>query len=374
MINGLRVKQAREIKKLTQTELAAKLNVHQSVIAKMESDVRDWPESLIQSLAIQLGFPVSFFHQGMGPEFPLGSLLFRCRADLPANEKAKIRQLALLEYELCEKLLVGLKPIPLHFPAFTNIDPKEAARVTRTTLGIPPDTPIPHLINKLEKNGIFVFAIPGVHEKYDAFSLWSDSEPRRPVMTINTNKPTDRMRYNCAHELGHLVLHRSPRGSLVEMEKEAHAFAAEFLMPEEAMLSVIKQPVSLTQLAELKPRWGVAVQALVKRAYDLALMTERQYRYMFEQISKMGWRKREPAELDIKPEKPRLLRKLTEVVFGIPPQIDKLANLISIPISMAEVILSSHADKPDLPKALTEGKNETIKIEPKKNVLNFSRS
>jgi Zn-dependent peptidase ImmA (M78 family)/transcriptional regulator with XRE-family HTH domain len=374
MINGLRVKQAREIKKLTQTELAARLNIHQSVIAKMESDIRDWPDALIQSLAMQLGFPVSFFHQGMGPEFPLGSLLFRCRADLPANEKAKIRQLALLEYEICEKLLVGLKPIPLHFPTFTIADPKEAAGITRTTLGLPPDTPIPHLINKLEKNGIFVFAVPDTHEKYDAFSLWSDSEPRRPVMTINANKPTDRMRYNCAHELGHLVLHRNPRGNLMDMEKEAHAFAAEFLMPEHVMLDVIKQPVSLNQLAELKPRWGVSVQALVKRAHGLGLMNERQYRYMFEQISKMGWRKREPAELDIKPEKPRLLRKLAEVVYGIPPQIDKIASLVSLPISMADTILSIHADKPDLPKTSSEKKNEKITIEPKKNVLNFSRS
>jgi Zn-dependent peptidase ImmA (M78 family)/transcriptional regulator with XRE-family HTH domain len=349
MINGLRVKQAREIKKLTQIELARRLNVHQSVIGKMETDVREWPEDLIVSLALTLGFPVSFFHQGVGPEFPLGTLLFRCRADLPANEKTRIRQLALLAYELCEQLAIGTRSIPLHFPSFSGADPKEAAKVTRGTLGLPPDTPIAHLINKLERNGIYVFAIPDAHEMFDAFSLWSDTDPRRPVVVVNTDKPADRMRFNCAHELGHLVLHRSPRGDLMEMEKEAHSFASEFLMPEEPMLREIKQPVTLVDLAPLKKRWGVSVQALVKRAYDLKLLTDRQYRYLFEQINKLGWRMREPKELDIKPEKPRLLRKLAELTYGTPPSAEKLAGLVSMPISMAAELLSVHAGQSELP-------------------------
>jgi Zn-dependent peptidase ImmA (M78 family)/transcriptional regulator with XRE-family HTH domain len=376
MINGLRVKQAREIKKLTQTELAKMLNVHQSVIGKMETDVRDWPENLIQSLAIQLGFPVSFFHQGLGPEFPLGSLLFRCRADLPANEKTRIRQQALLTYEITEQLALGTKSIPLHFPSFNGTDPKEAAKVARATLGLPPDTPIAHLINKLEKNGIYVFAVPAAHEKFDAFSLWSDNEPRRPVVIVNTDKPTDRMRLSCAHELGHLVLHRSPRGNLMDMEKEAYAFASEFLMPEEAMLREIEQPISLLSLAKLKPRWGVSIQSLVRRAFDLNLLNERQYRYFFEQISKLGWRKQEPPELDIKQEKPRLFRKLSEMVFGVPPSAEKVAALVCISAGMAEQMLNIHAGKADLPNSEKGELSKAIDEAPSKsdNVLKFSNA
>lgn len=376
MINGLRVKQAREIKKLTQTELANKLNVHQSVIGKMETDVREWPDPLIELLALQLGFPVSFFHQGIGPECPSGSLLFRCRADMPANEKTRVRQLSLLEYELCERLAVGTKPIQLHFPSFTGTDPREAANVTRTTLGLPPDTPIAHLINKLERNGIFVFAIPDAHDSFDAFSLWSDDYPRRPVLIINPEKPTDRMRFNCAHELGHLVLHRSPRGDLAEMEKEAHAFASEFLMPEEPMLREIKRPVTLLDLAQLKPRWGVSVQALIRRAFDLKLLTDRQYRYFFEQISKLGWRLQEPPELDIKPEKPRLFRKLAEVALGVPPNAEKLAGLISISVGMAKQILAIHAGQSELPNSARGELSKAIEESHSKsdNVLSFKNA
>src|SRR5262249_25364187 len=142
------------------------------------------------------------------------------------------------------------------------------------------------------------------------FSLWSDNDPRRPVMMINSLKSGDRLRLSVAHEIGHLVLHKSPRGSLKEIEKQAYAFAREFLLPSEAMKREIKRPVTLTSLAALKPRWGVSIQALIRCAYELGISSEGQYRYLSEQISKLGWRKREPENLDIPVEKPRLFRKL----------------------------------------------------------------
>lgn len=375
MLNGLRVKQAREIRKLTQTELAERLGISQSALAKFEADEKDWPEHSAQTLALQLGFPVSFFKQGVSPEFSLGSLLFRCRADLPAYEKNKIRHLAMIEFEICEKLAKGTRPIPLHFPSFSGTEPKEAAQITRATLGMPPDTPIPHLINKLERSGIFVFAVSDASDSFDAFSLWSDDEPRRPVIVINTNKPADRVRLNCAHELGHLVMHRSPRGNLVEMEKEAYAFAAEFLMPESSLKAEIKEPVSLIDLANLKPRWGVSIQALIRRAFDLEKITERQYRYLFEQISKLGWRKCEPVEFDIKPEKPRLLSKLAEMAFGTSLSPLKIANLVSIPPTMAEQILSAYATKTELPKYeyMEEDRTPPWDTPKPSNVISFSR-
>jgi Zn-dependent peptidase ImmA (M78 family)/DNA-binding XRE family transcriptional regulator len=376
MINGLRVKQAREIRKLTQAQLAKRLDVHQSVIGKMETDVREWPPDIIAAIAFQTGFPVAFFQQGLGPEFPLGSLLFRCRASLPANEKTRLRQLALLEFEIVERLSARTKPIELRLPNFTGENPREAARVTRATLGLPPDTPISHLINKLERNGIFAFAVPDADDKFDAFSLWPDGYPRKPVMIVNSNKPGDRMRFNCAHELGHLVLHRSPRGNFVELEKEAHGFASEFLLPEEAMRREITQPITLTEIAKLKPRWGVSIQALVVRAYELEMLTERQYRYMFEQISKLGWRKSEPSNLDVKPEKPRLFRKLAEVAFGVPPSAEKIAALVCAPVGMVEEMLAAHAGKADLPSSEKGALSQVIEKDDKQsdNVLRFRKA
>lgn len=377
MINGLRIKQAREICKLTQSQLAQEVGVAQSTIAKMEVDVRDWPDDLVQAIAMRTGFPVSFFHQGVGPEFSLGSLLFRCRASLSSTDKTRIRQLGQLIFELEEKMAVQTKPIQLHLPSFQGEDPIEAARVTRATLGIPPDIPVPHVINRIERNGVFVFALPDSAQQFDAFSLWSDNDPRRPVMMVNSVKSGDRLRLSVAHEIGHLVLHKSPRGSLKEIEKQAYAFAREFLMPSEAMKREIKRPVTLTGLAALKPRWGVSIQALIRCAYELGISSEGQYRYLSEQITKLGWRLREPENLDIPVEKPRLFRKLAEMTTGIPPNPRRLASMVCAGIGLIEDVLAVHASKNDLPPSeknrLSDALTDHSTSQPE-NVLKFKRS
>jgi Zn-dependent peptidase ImmA (M78 family)/DNA-binding XRE family transcriptional regulator len=376
MINGLRVKQARELCKLTQTQLADKIGIGQSTVAKIEADVRDWPDEdeIVEKLAIQTGFPTSFFRQGVGPEFSLGSLLFRCRASLSSTDKTRIRQLGLLIFELEEKLAARTRPMDLHLPSFQGTDPIEAARVSRATLGIAPDVPVPHLINRLERNGVFVFALPETPETFQAFSLWSDDDPRRPVIMVNSNQFGDRLRLSVAHELGHLVLHKSPRGDLGEIEKQAYTFAREFLLPQEAMKREIKRPVTLTGLADLKPRWGVSIQALIRCAYELEISTEGQYRYFSEQISKLGWRKREPANLDIPVEKPRLLRKLAEMTTGIPPNAKRIASFVCANVSLIEDVLAVHASRSDLPPSeknkLSAVIDEGDKEKPR-NILKF---
>ncbi|MHC5879723.1 ImmA/IrrE family metallo-endopeptidase, partial [Streptococcus pyogenes] len=63
--------------------------------------------------------------------------------------------------------------------------------------------------------------------RIDGLSQWVDDYP---VMLINANAAPDRKRLTLAHELGHLVLHST--NPTENMETEATAFAAEFLMPE----------------------------------------------------------------------------------------------------------------------------------------------
>ncbi len=82
-INGDRVKQAREIKGLTQEELGIRIGKSQSTIAHLERNSKQLllqpSEGVIEAIAFETGFPVGFFYQESGPEFPLGSLLYRSR-------------------------------------------------------------------------------------------------------------------------------------------------------------------------------------------------------------------------------------------------------------------------------------------------------
>ncbi|MFE2711934.1 ImmA/IrrE family metallo-endopeptidase [Streptomyces mirabilis] len=60
----------------------------------------------------------------------------------------------------------------------------------------------------------------------------SSSRSTRPLAVLTSNRADDvyRHRFTAAHELGHLVLHGDAIGDS-RQEREADAFAAEFLTP-----------------------------------------------------------------------------------------------------------------------------------------------
>ncbi len=370
-INGDRIKQAREIKGLTQAELAERIgNKSQSTIAHLESNNKQLifqpSEEIIEAIAFQTGFPVPFFYQESGPEFPLGSLLFRSRrSTLKREDKYRFHQLGRLVYEIAEKMGKRVTTIQIRIPRVGDEDPITSARLTRAALGLSPDTPVRNLLHQMEKNGVFVFALPYSIDEHDSYSVWADTQPRRPVVIISNGKPGDRQRFSLAHELAHLVMHDSFPEGLKKVEAEADTFASEFLMPRDTMRREIIAPVTLTSLAELKPRWGVSIYALILRARDLEIITERQARYLIFQLREQGWDKREPDNLDIKPEKPRAFKRMAEVLHGIPIDHRKVAAYNMAPGYLIKEIMDAHADKPDMPKV---GKDEK---RPESNVVHM---
>ena len=98
------------------------------------------------------------------------------------------------------------------------------------------------------------------------------------------------MRLTLAHELGHLVMHEHPTE---DMEREADRFAAEFLMPEQDVALEL-YPMSLERAAALKTRWRVSMAALIRRARDLGKLTTWQYKNLFVQLGRLGYRTNEP--------------------------------------------------------------------------------
>jgi len=114
------------------------------------------------------------------------------------------------------------------------------------------------------------------------------------------------------------------------MEEEATRFAAEFLMPERDIRPELER-LTLDRLIGLKIRWSVSMQAILKRAETLAKLTPRQARYLWMQISKAGFRTREPIEADVALEEPRLLAEIVNAhryTLGLSPQ--DIADLIAV--------------------------------------------
>ncbi len=346
MIYGDRIRQAREYSGFTQTELAKRVGVNQSAIAHLESDRNIPTEDLLTAIAEQTGFMPPFFFKEPANDFPIGTLAFRARNSLTNRELNKAYQHANVLFEYVLKMAEKFHVPPVNLPE-VNEDPAKAALITRETFGLSPNTPIRNMMLTIEKNGVFILALPIVLRKIDAFSTWANIS--RPVIVVSSGKPSDRTRFSIAHELGHLIMHRVKKGRIVEMENKANNFAAEFLLPEKAMRLEIHLPVTLTSMARLKPRWGVSIQALIRRSRDLDIITARQYRYLFEQLSQRGWRVNEPTNLDIPKEKPRLVQKMIEQLYENSNIIELMAKDVNLSKEKTVELINKHIEKEHMP-------------------------
>ena len=343
MVYPERIRQARELCGLTQGQLAALVGVNQSAIAHIEGG-RNIPSSdVLTSIATQTGFRPSFFEREPVDGFSLGSLVLRGRAVLTAREQARAYQYAKIMFEQVRIMAEHLNIPPVRLPSVTE-SPMTAARVTRVAFGLSPDAPIRNLVHSIEKHGILVFALPIALEKLDAFSTWAEVGGERPIIAVSSGKPGDRLRFSIAHELGHLVMHQAIRGRMVVAERQADKFAAEFLLPEKAIEQEIAPPVTLTSIARLKPRWGVSMQALIRRSHELGIITERQYRYLFEQLSCRGWRTNEPGNLDVPVEKPQVIVKMIEQLYGGASIVESYASDMHLTTRRAVEFIGSYAE------------------------------
>lgn len=345
MISGDRIRQAREIREITQAELASAVGVDQSHVSFIEQGAREPSDKVLKAIALHTAFPVSFFRRESGPDFPLGSLLYRRRSTLRSHHRDRLRQLARLSFELTE-ILSNSIPIPeLRLPT-SAAEPKLAAQLVRASLGLSPDTPIKNLINLLERAGVLVLAVPARIVECDAFSAFIGSPQRRAVVVVAAGNPGDRLRFSVAHELGHLVMHQRTNSDIQQIERAANVFAAEFLLPEVAMRQEFTSPLTLTALAALKSRWGVSIQALTMRARDLRVITEAQTQYIFKRLSVRGWRSSEPVEIPV--ERPRMMRKMAEMTNGSPINYARLASLVGISVVLAKDIMELYASSSDV--------------------------
>jgi len=164
-------------------------------------------------------------------------------------------------------------------------------------------------------------------------------------------------------------MHQWIKGSLDILEREAYQFAAEFLMPAAQMQEELAPPLNIETLKHLKEKWGVSIQALIRRSYDLQLISERQYRYLFFQIGKLGWRTAEPILIPV--EKPRLLRQMVERLYGHPTiDYQKMAGDMNLPVPFVRQVLEAYAELISLPSTEIEASSNQNKSQ-QNNVVPF---
>lgn len=293
--NPERLRFARERRGLTKKALADIAGLDSKTITIYESDSADSSPTLssLEKLASALAYPISFFQKDDAPTLETEAVSFRAASKLSKkNEYAAIRA-----GELAKELNTWLESrftLPVNnTPA---LEPEEygspiaAAAMLRQywQLG---ERSISNMVHLLESKGVRVFSLTENCLDVDAFSFWENDTP---YIMLNTMKSPERSRFDAAHELGHLVMHKFAQNKGPEAEQQANQFASEFLMPEASAKSILRPWPTLHQLIQQKKNWKVSLAALVRRSYALGFSSEWHYRQLNIQLAKQGFRTQEP--------------------------------------------------------------------------------
>lgn len=322
---GERLKQARLLRMLTGSELATLISddrqVKQQQISYWEGNKRVPNFEDIQKLSSVLQVPYHFLLKGDPLRDENTANFFRRGAAVPNKNKNSMEELIFLYSDFLKVIGQYIK-LPnfrdsdliissdeFHLISADEIEDLVKSVRDRYQLGI---GPISNITLLMEKMGIHVvFTKEGV-EGIDALTKVVNDQF---YVIINTNdKSAVRIRFSLAHELGHVFLHsKYPESVLKSSEKnkriesEAQMFASLFLMPEEGILMDMIA-TNLEFLKSLKSHWLVSVQALAMRGKQIGLLTQSGMTHLFQQISRNGWRKKEPLDDTIPIEYPTFIK------------------------------------------------------------------
>jgi len=319
---------ARESRGYSQDELAKELHVTQGRISKIEGGTLEVPDDLLEVLCRVLHYPPVFFHQeGVRPGVGIAEIFHRKHKDVPKKLMNEIYASIDIRIRHITSLLRAAE-IPERVPRLPiekyEGNAAQVARLVRSMWDIPRG-PIRNVTKTLEDAGVVVVSFHFGTRKVDGICRWLPG--CAPVMFVSDEAPKDRVRLTEVHELAHMVMHKTPNP---DIEDQAFAFAAEFLMPEREIFTDL-QELSLQKLANLKQYWRVSMQSLLQRAKDLRTIPERQVANLWREMGAAGYRTKEPVDLDIQGEQPALLQELVDMhIKEMSYGVEELGQLLSL--------------------------------------------
>jgi len=319
---------AREARYITQEELATMLGVEQGTLSKIEKDILTIGDKLVQKISKILDFPVDFFYQDRKVMVVEGH--YRRKVSTPVKKmKQYAAQMTIAEWHFL-KLMdeVELPETKLPFwDVWEDGSPAMCARHLREFWKIPKGR-ITNLTKLIEDNGIVIFPLD--LGEMSGFSSYINGNI--PVIYVNSNLSPDRYRLTIAHELGHIIFHFGNKVSQErDLESEAYEFAIELLVPENNIKPYFTK-ISIDKLADLKSYWYVSMQALLRYANTLGMVTQNQYKYLWVQMGSLGYRKNEPVSIPI--EKPGLIAEIVNTYLSeLGYSKEELASVLQVNVS-----------------------------------------
>lgn len=381
------------------TELADKSGIKKQSLSNYANGVNLPPYENVIKIAEILGFPTDYFMVEDLCTTATDNIYFRSQA--AATKTAQRAQAIKMEYvaKMYDAILDYVELPQLDLPTvefeqnddlnYTN-SPEMFAKIGKVAKQVRKQWnlgfgPIDNFQYVLESHGIIVTSSRNVASEIDAFSQrvrLGKGRKQRYVFIIALalgEKPIERLRFDMAHELGHILLHPwedsnedLDKGSFKARENQANMFASALLLPERAFTrDIVAYATEIDYYRHLKKKWRVSMQAMMYRARQLEIITGNQFSYMMRQVSKNGWRRHEPGDApgDLNST---IFQGALDILFegGYLDSHD-----LRVQFAKYGIILSDK-DLSDL-MGLREGTivpepTETIKIEPEAKVIQFN--
>lgn len=323
--NSSRLIAARQRLKMTKKQLATATGLTEKSITRYEQGNSPSEDAAV-SLSRALNFPLSYFY---GSEINIPNeknASFRSFSRMTASQSASALAAGGFAFCLADWMERKFSLPELDLPDLAGVDPEAAADFLRVRwhLGV---LPIKNMVHQLESKGVRVFSLVEDTREVNAFSSWCSG--KTPFIFLNTFKSPESSRFDAAHELGHLVLHRhgEPKGK--EVEAEANAFASAFLMPKPEMLALGHRCRMLEDVLVVKKRWNVSAMALVYRLHKVGAMNDYLYRSMCIEISAKGGRTTE-IDSGVR-EQSLVIKKILDVLKSKGMSLHDIASEINLP-------------------------------------------
>lgn len=275
MFNIQRLELARKRRRYTSKILSEKAGIAPVTLSRILNGKQEPDDETQTCLIAALEFPRAFFERDDADEIEVSSVSFRSLSGMTARERDGALSAGSIAFEISDWLKDKYElPEPDLLDLAHEHDPTSAARTIRQYWGLG-EKPIGNFIKILETKGVRVFSLSETTKNVDAFSLWRDGEP---FIFLNTYKSAERSRFDAAHELGHLLLHKHGGPQYRSAEMEANLFASSFLMPSTDVKTRMPYVSSLNKIIQEKQRWRVSAAALCYRLHKLGMLTDWQNR------------------------------------------------------------------------------------------------
>lgn len=293
-----RLRSARIMRGFSMDELCEAMgaSISKQAISKYEKGKMLPNSTVLIQLANVLCVSIDYFFKPF--EIQLEGIEFRKKSKLSVKQQNQIEEKVLDSMERYLEV-EGILNIDTDF---TNVladvivrsmaDIKPLADRLRNCWKIGED-PIGNIIELLEENKIKVIEVEAP-DSFDGLSGFADN--RCPFIILNKHFPPERKRFTAMHELGHILLNIDPALSAQEKEDLCNRFASEMLISESVFLKYIgcnRKDISLQELKDIQCQYGMSIDALMRKALDLNVITDSRYKTYFIKKRRIEWFKKE---------------------------------------------------------------------------------